>query len=98
MLKNGDDFSLRGSGYTVQFLNGYTPASVGITSASLGIGGLELPGALAIYQREIYPLPQLQGADRVFVLYPQGNVILDFSPTTVTFTGPANTVDIGLHF
>jgi hypothetical protein len=98
VLKNGDDFTLRGAGYTVQFLNGYTPASVGITSSSLGIGGLELPGALAVYQREIFPLPQNTGADRVFVLYPQGNVILDFSPTTVTFTGPANTVDIGIHY
>jgi len=31
------------------------------------------------------------------VLYPAGNVIVDFSPTTVTYTSNA-TIDIGVHY
>ena len=97
VLLGGDIPGLRGSGYRFDFLNGYTPASVAVSSTSLGIGGLNLPGALALYQREIYPLGQTAGSDRVFVLYPAGNVILDFAPTTAAF-GQNNTVDIGLHY
>jgi hypothetical protein len=95
VLTGGDLPALRGSGYFFTFNNGYTPASVPINSASLGVGGLNLPGALALYQRTIYP--QVVGADRIFVLYPGGNVIVDFSPTTVTFAGNP-VADIGLHF
>jgi len=97
VLTGGDISSLRGSGYYFSFNNGYTPASVPITSAALGVGGLNLPGALALYQRNFYPLPQNVGADRIFVLYPAGNVIVDFSPTTVTYSA-SNTVDIGVHY
>jgi hypothetical protein len=97
ILTEGDNPGLRGSGYVFTFLNGYTPASVPINSGSLGIGGLNLPGALSMYQRNLYPLPQNAGQDRVFVLYPGGNVIVDFSPATVTYTTNA-TVDIGVHY
>ena len=97
VLKGGDVPSLRGSGYFFTFLNGYTPAAVPFASASLGVGGINLPGALALYQRSIYPVPQNVGSDRVFVLYPGGNVIVDFSPTTVTYSAP-NVQDIGVHY
>ena len=96
VVTGGDLPALRGSGYVFTFNNGYTPASVSINSASLGIGGLNLPGALSLYQRGLYP--QTVGADRVFVLYPGGNVIVDFSPTTVTFSTPNAVVDIGVHY
>ena len=95
VLTGGDLPALRGSGYFFTFNNGYTPASVPISSASLGVGGLNLPGALSLYQRNFFP--QIVGADRIFVLYPGGNVIVDFSPTTVTFAG-TSVVDIGVHF
>ena len=95
VLTQGDQPALRGSGYIFSFVNGYTPASVPISSGSLQVGGLNLPGALSVYQRNIYP--QVVGADRIFVLYPGGNVIVDFSPTTVTFTA-ASAGDIGVHF
>jgi hypothetical protein len=97
ILTQGDQPGLRGSGYVFTFANGYSPASVPINSGSLGISGLNLPGALSLYQRNLYPLVQNAGQDRVFVLYPGGNVIVDFSPTTVTYTSNA-TVDIGVHF
>jgi len=97
VLTGGDLAALRGSGYSFSFLNGYTPASVPITTASLGISGLNLPGALALYQRTLYPLPQTLGSDRVFVLYPGGNVIVDFSPTTVSFS-QTGSLDIGVHY
>ncbi len=97
VLRGGDIAALRGSGYSFQFLNGYTPAAVGISSATLGLSGINLPGALALYQRNIYPLAQNVGQDRVFVLYPAGNVIIDFSPTTVTYSAN-NTQDIGAHY
>jgi hypothetical protein len=95
VLTGGDLPALRGSGYFFSFNNGYTPASVPINSANLGVGGLNLPGALSLYQRNYYP--QIVGADRIFVLYPGGNVIVDFSPTTVTFAGNP-VADIGVHF
>ena len=69
--------------------------SVPISSATLGLGGLNLPGALSLYQRFVYP--QVVGADRIFVLYPGGNVIVDFSPTTITFSA-ATAGDIGVHY
>ena len=94
-LTGGDLPALRGSGYVFAFNNGYTPAGVPISSASLGVAGLNLPGALALYQRNIYP--QTVGADRIFVLYPGGNVIVDFSPTTVSFAS-TSIVDIGVHY
>jgi hypothetical protein len=97
VLTEGDQPGLRGSGYVFTFANGYTPASVPINSGSLGIGGLNLPGALSLYQRSLYPLPQNAGQDRIFVLYPGGNVIVDFSPTTVTYTSNA-TIDVGVHY
>jgi hypothetical protein len=97
ILTEGDQPGLRGSGYVFTFANGYTPASVPINSGSLGIGGLNLPGALSLYQRNLYPLPQNAGQDRIFVLYPGGNVIVDFSPTTVTYTSNA-TIDVGVHY
>jgi len=96
LLTGGDLPSLRGSGYLFAFNNGYTPASVAINSASLGVSGLNLPGALSLYQRSLYP--QSVGADRIFVLYPGGNVIVDFSPTTVAFSSPSTVVDIGVHY
>ena len=96
-LTQGDIPGLRGSGYVFSFVNGYTPASVPINSGTLGVGGLNLPGALALYQRNLYPLVQTVGQDRIFVLYPAGNVIVDFSPTTVTYSGN-NSVDIGVHY
>jgi hypothetical protein len=96
VLTGGDLPALRGSGYVFTFNNGYTPASVAINSASLGIGGLNLPGALALYQRSLYPVTV--GVDRIFVLYPGGNVIVDFSPTTVSFSTPNAVVDIGVHY
>jgi len=95
VLTEGDIPSLRGSGYAFSFANGYTPASVPISTATLQVGGLNLPGALSLYQRTLYP--QIVGADRIFVLYPGGNVIVDFSPTTVTFS-VATAGDIGVHF
>jgi hypothetical protein len=95
VLTGGDLPGIRGSGYFFTFNNGYTPAGVPITSASLGVAGLNLPGALALYQRSIYP--QAVGADRIFVLYPGGNVIVDFSPTTVAFAS-TSIVDIGVHY
>jgi len=95
VLTEGDVPSLRGSGYVFSFVNGYTPASVPISSATLGLGGLNLPGALSLYQRFVYP--QVVGADRIFVLYPGGNVIVDFSPTTITFSA-ATAGDIGVHY
>ncbi|HZJ55760.1 MAG TPA: hypothetical protein VFD38_16585, partial [Myxococcaceae bacterium] len=95
VLTEGDVPSLRGSGYIFTFVNGYTPASVPISSATLGVGGLNLPGALSLYQRFVYP--QVVGADRIFVLYPGGNVIVDFSPTTITFSA-ATAGDIGVHY
>ncbi len=97
VLTEGDQPGLRGSGYVFTFANGYTPASVPINSGTLGIGGLNLPGALSLYQRSLYPLPQNAGQDRIFVLYPGGNVIVDFSPTTVTYTSSA-TIDVGVHY
>jgi hypothetical protein len=97
ILKGGDIPSLRGSGYFFTFLNGYTPAAVGLSSTGLQVAGINLPGALSLYQRNIYPVAQNVGADRVFVLYPGGNVILDFSPTTVTYSAD-NVQDIGVHF
>ena len=95
VLTGGDLPGGRGSGYFFTFNNGYTPAGVPITSASLGVAGLNLPGALALYQRNIYP--QAVGADRIFVLYPGGNVIVDFSPTTAAFAS-TSIVDIGVHY
>jgi hypothetical protein len=95
VLTEGDVPSLRGSGYVFTFANGYTPASVPISSATLQVGGLNLPGALSLYQRTLYP--QVVGADRIFVLYPGGNAIVDFSPTTITFS-VATAGDIGVHF
>jgi len=95
VLTLGDNPSLRGSGYVFAFNNGYTPAGVPINSASLGVAGLNLPGALSLYQRNTYP--GAVGADRIFVLYPGGNVIVDFSPTTVTFAG-TSIVDVGVHY
>ncbi len=97
VLTGGDVPSIRGSGYFFSFVNGYTPASVPLNSGSLQVGGLNLPGALALYQRYLYPLPQSAGADRIFVLYPGGNLIVDFSPTTVTYSAD-NVVDIGVHY
>jgi hypothetical protein len=97
VLTQGDQPSLRGSGYFFHFLNAYTPASVPISSASLGVAGISIPGALALYQRNIYPLPENLGQDRVFVLYPGGNVIVDFSPTTVSYAA-TTTSDFGVHF
>jgi hypothetical protein len=94
-LTGGDLPGIRGSGYFFTFNNGYTPASVPLNSGSLGVSGLNLPGALALYQRNLFP--QVVGADRIFVLYPGGNVIVDFSPTTVAFAA-TSTVDIGVHF
>jgi hypothetical protein len=98
VLTEGDTPELRGSGYQIDVLNGFAPASVGIDQAALNVA-LLLPGSITLYQRQVYPLPlQLSsGADRVFVLYPSANTILDFSPTTVTYTG-LNSADIGLHF
>jgi hypothetical protein len=98
VLRGGDQFGLRGSGYSFSFLNGYTPASVPVSSSSLGVSGLNLPGALALYQRQFYPTSTGLGSDRIFVLYPGGNVILDFSPTTVTYSVPNASQDIGIHF
>ena len=95
VLTEGDVPSLRGSGYVFSFANGYTPASVPISTATLQVGGLNLPGALSLYQRTLYP--QVVGADRIFVLYPGGNVIVDFSPTTITFS-VATAGDIGVHY
>jgi hypothetical protein len=95
VLTEGDIPSLRGSGYVFSFNNGYTPASVPINSGTLGVGGLNLPGALSLYQRTLYP--QVVGADRIFVLYPGGNVIVDFSPTTITFS-VSTAGDIGVHY
>jgi hypothetical protein len=97
VLTQGDQPALRGSGYFFHFLNAYTPASVPISSASLGVAGVNLPGALALYQRNLYPLPANLGQDRVFVLYPGGNLIVDFSPTTVSYAA-TTTSDIGVHF
>ena len=97
VLTQGDLPSIRGSGYVFTFVNGYTPASVPINSSTLGVSGLNLPGALALYQRNIYPVVQNAGQDRIFVLYPGGNAIVDFSPTTVTYSGN-NSVDVGVHF
>ncbi len=97
VLRNGDLAAIRGSGYYFQFLNGYTPASVVVDSTTLGVSGLNLPGALALYQRNIYPLAQNTGSDRIFVLYPAGNVILDFSPTTVSYSA-TSVQDIGVHY
>ena len=96
-LTGGDIPEIRGSGYSFSFVNGYTPASVSLNSSSLGVAGLNLPGALALYQRSIYPVVQNLGSDRIFVLYPGGNVIVDFSPTTVTYSAD-NVVDIGVHY
>ncbi len=98
VLRGGDVPELRASGYLFQFVNGYSPAAVAINSASLGVGGLNLPGALALYQRNLYPVGQNVGQDRIFVLYPAGNAILDFSPTTVTYSTPNITQDIGVHY
>lgn len=97
VLTQGDQPALRGSGYFFHFLNAYTPASVPISSASLGVAGVNLPGALSLYQRNLYPLPANLGQDRVFVLYPGGNLIVDFSPTTVSYAS-TTTSDIGVHF
>ena len=98
VLTYGDTPELRGAGYQMDVLNGFAPASVGIDQTTLQIS-LALPGSLALYQRQVYPFPTAQttGADRVFVLYPSANTILDFSPTTVTYTS-LNSADIGLHF
>lgn len=98
VLTYGDTPELRGSGYQMDILNGFAPASVGIDQTTLNLA-LLLPGSLALYQRQVYPFPTAQttGADRVFVLYPSANTILDFSPTTVTYTA-LNSADIGLHF
>ena len=98
VLTYGDTPELRGAGYQMDVLNGFAPASVGIDQTTLQIS-LALPGSLALYQRQVYPFPvaQTTGADRVFVLYPSANTILDFSPTTVTYTS-LNSADIGLHF
>ena len=95
VLTYGDTPELRGAGYRVDILNGFAPASVGIDQTTLGIP-LALPGSVALYQRQVYPL-LTNGVDRVFVLYPSANTILDFSPTTVTYTA-INSADIGLHF
>jgi len=95
VLTYGDTPELRGAGYQIDILNGFAPASVGIDQTTLNIA-LLLPGSVALYQRQIYPLLP-NGSDRVFVLYPSSNTILDFSPTTVTYTS-VNSGDIGLHF
>ncbi|HSP18854.1 MAG TPA: hypothetical protein VLQ79_05025, partial [Myxococcaceae bacterium] len=97
-LTGGDVYGLRGSGYIFEFLNGYTPASLTISSTSLGVAGLNLPGALSLYQPNIYPTVATSGADRIFVLYPGGNLIVDFSPTTVAYNVPGTAYDIGVHF
>src|SRR5262249_56523425 len=65
VLTQGDQPSLRGSGYFFHFLNAYTPASVPISSASLGVAGVNLPGALSLYQRNLFPLPANLGQDRI---------------------------------
>lgn len=98
LLTGGDIYGLRGSGYVIQFLNGYTPASVAVSPTSLQVQGLNLPGALALYQPQIYPTLDAAGADRVFVLYPGGNLIVDFSPTTVSYSTPDTVYDIGVHY
>jgi len=97
-LTGGDIYGLRGSGYFFQFLNGYTPASVSLSSTSLNVSGLNLPGALSLYQPQVYPTLNAPGADRVFVLYPGGNLIVDFSPTTVSYSTPNTAFDIGVHY
>ena len=51
-------------------------------------GGAQPPrGAVALSATGVR-YPGTTGADRVFVLYPAGNVIVDFSPTTVTYSAP----------
>ena len=97
-LEECDIYGLRGSGYAVQFLNGYTPASISLTTTSLQVQGLNLPGALSLYQPLLYPPLEPPGADRVFILYPGGNLIVDFSPTTVGYSTPDTAFDIGVHF
>jgi len=96
LLTGGDIYGLRGSGYVMHFLNGYTPASVALSSTTLQVQGLNLPGALALYQPQIYP--SAVGADRIFVLYPGGNLIVDFAPTTVYYSIPNTAYDIGVHY
>ncbi|MGZ3444925.1 MAG: hypothetical protein ACXWLG_04970, partial [Myxococcaceae bacterium] len=98
LLTGGDIYGLRGSGYTINFLNGYTPASVALSPTSLQVQGLNLPGALSLYQPQIYPTLDAAGAERVFVLYPGGNLIVDFSPTTVSYSVPDTAYDIGVHY
>lgn len=98
LLTGGDIYGLRGAGYVMHFLNGYTPASVALSSTSLQVQGLNLPGALSLYQPQVYPILETTGADRVFVLYPGGNLIVDFSPTTVTYSVPDAVYDIGVHY
>jgi hypothetical protein len=97
-MTGGDLYAFRGSGYTFDFLNGYTPASVAITGTSLQVQGLSLPGSLALFQPQIYASSGAIGFDRIFVLYPGGNVILDFSPTTVLYATPDTSYDIGVHY
>ncbi len=98
LLTGGDIYGLRGSGYAINFLNGYTPASVALSTTSLQVQGVNLPGALSLYQPQVYPTLDNPGAERVFVLYPGGNLIVDFSPTTVAYSVPDTAYDIGVHY
>ena len=88
-----------GSGYQMDIRQRIRPRLGGHRPEHASTSPCCLPGSMALYQRQIYPLPLTAtlGADRVFVLYPSVNTILDFSPTTVTYT-TVNSADIGLHF
>lgn len=94
VLQGGDEPLLRGSGYTFDVANGFVPGSIPIDQTTLGIGGLNLPGAVTLYQPAVFPVV---GADRFFVLYPSGNAIVDFSPATSIPDVP-NSADIGVHY
>jgi hypothetical protein len=94
VLQGGDEPLLRGSGYIFDVANGFVPGSIPIDHTTLGISGLNLPGAVTLYQPAVYPVV---GADRFFVLYPSGNVILDFSPATSLPNFP-NSADVGVHY
>jgi hypothetical protein len=94
VLQGGDEPTLRSSGYAFDLANGFVPGSVPIDQTTLGISGLNLPGATALYQPLVFPVV---GADRFFILYPSGNAILDFSPATI-LPGTFNSADIGVHY
>jgi hypothetical protein len=94
ILQGGDEPLLRGAGYTFDVANGFVPGSFPIDQTTLGISGLNLPGAATYYQPAVYPVV---GADRFFVLYPSGNSIVDFSPATSLPNFP-NSADIGVHY